>query len=188
MQSCQHSRCVCHGLHAEPHIAQHETVCGRALVSHVCAVQVSKQVELSVLQVDAKVLLGDRRLHITLARVWAALTAWEKTRLVWMFVHSGLTISQIKQELEDDIESLKVRLTAVGCLHRSGFRAQSHMWQLLFPCIGCCIQLYVISLEPLLQALWSTCCLRLKFISQGLRYQRIPPSQVSEILIFTETC
>ncbi|KAL3148336.1 hypothetical protein ABBQ38_013794 [Trebouxia sp. C0009 RCD-2024] len=58
-------------------------------------------------KVDAKVLLGDRRLHITLARVWAALTAWEKTRLVWMFVHSGLTISQIKQELEDDIESLK---------------------------------------------------------------------------------
>lgn len=59
-------------------------------------------------QVDAKVLLGDRRLHITLARVWASLSSWEKVKLVWMFVHSGLTLSKLKEDLAEEIESMKV--------------------------------------------------------------------------------
>lgn len=117
MQSCQRSRYLPWFACRTAHTTARDTVWSCPYVVHVCAAQVSKQVELSVLQVDAKVLLGDRRLHITLARVWAALTAWEKTRLVWMFVHSGLTMSKIKQDLADEIESLKVCLTAVGCLH-----------------------------------------------------------------------
>lgn len=70
-------------------------------------------------QVEAKVLLGDRRLHITLARVWASLSSWEKAKLMWMFVHSGLTVSKIKKDIADDIEKLKVCLPAArGLLHR----------------------------------------------------------------------
>lgn len=75
----------------------------------------ARQTGLYVMQVDAKVLLGDRRLHITLARVWASLTAWEKTRLVWMFVHSGLTMSKIKQDVAEEIENLKV-LDCCACI------------------------------------------------------------------------
>lgn len=60
------------------------------------------------MQVDAKVLLGDRQCHITLARVWVSLSSWEKTKLLWSFVHSGLTVSKIKQDIADDIENLKV--------------------------------------------------------------------------------
>ena len=59
-------------------------------------------------QVDAKVLLGDRRLHITLARVWASLSSWQKVKLVWMFIHSGLTLSKLKEDLAEEIESTKV--------------------------------------------------------------------------------
>lgn len=64
------------------------------------------------MQVEAKVLLGDRRLHITLARVWGSLSSWEKAKLMWMFVHSGLTVSKIKKDIAEDIEKLKVCLPA----------------------------------------------------------------------------
>ena len=75
----------------------------------------AKQLELVVVQVEAQILLGDRRLHITLARVWGSLSSWEKTKLMWMFVHSGLTVSKIKQDISDDIEKLKVCLAAHAC-------------------------------------------------------------------------
>lgn len=75
------------------------------------AVQVSKaDGAVHYVQVEAKVLLGDRRLHITLARVWASLSSWEKAKLMWTFVHSGLTISKIKKDIAEDIEKLKVCL------------------------------------------------------------------------------
>ena len=151
------SRRVCRCLNIEQHIKQHETESDHASV--LCTSVQHKLQSRSVLQVDAKVLLGDRRLHITLARVWAALTAWEKTRLVWMFVHSGLTVSKIKQEIADEIENLKVRLTAVDRMHLGAYWAQirhcsglgllhyvTASW--LLHCK--CIQLYAMPLKPLL--------------------------------------
>ncbi len=59
------------------------------------------------LQVDAKMMFGDRLLHITLARVWAALSTWEKMKLVWTLVHTGVSMPD-KDELKEELESMKV--------------------------------------------------------------------------------
>ena len=59
------------------------------------------------LQVDAKMMFGDRLLHITLARVWAALSTWEKMKLVWTLVHEGVSMPD-KDELKEELESMKV--------------------------------------------------------------------------------
>ncbi len=64
------------------------------------------------LQVDAKVLLGDRQLHITLARVWDALSSWEKMKLVWTLVHTGLNMPD-KEELAEELEGMKVPYNSI---------------------------------------------------------------------------
>ena len=52
-------------------------------------------------------MFGDRLLHITLARVWAALSAWEKVKLIWTLVHTGLSMPD-KEELKEELETMKV--------------------------------------------------------------------------------
>lgn len=92
------------------------------------------------MQVEAKVLLGDRRLHITLARVWGSLSSWEKAKLMWMFVHSGLTVSKFKQDIADDIEKLKVCLAAARCIIvQVGLMQTECMTCCVSPGLLCCI-------------------------------------------------
>ena len=109
-----HSNRVLPWPHIQPYIKQDLAHLQQVLIGMQ---PTAKQLELWVVQVEAKVLLGDRRLHITLARVWGSLSPWEKAKLMWMFVHSGLTVSKIKQDIADDIEKLKVCLAAARRLH-----------------------------------------------------------------------
>ena len=52
-------------------------------------------------------MFGDRNLHITLARVWAALSSWEKMRLIWTLIHTGINMPS-KEEIAEELEAMKV--------------------------------------------------------------------------------
>lgn len=56
--------------------------------------------------VGACVVLGDRPLKITLARVWAALSAWEKLKLTGSLLWTGLNMIDA-DELRSEIEKMK---------------------------------------------------------------------------------
>ena len=56
------------------------------------------------LQVDAKVVLGDRLVSITLARAWASLTRWQRMRLLWDLMRLGGSSSS-QDQLTDKLES-----------------------------------------------------------------------------------
>ena len=58
------------------------------------------------LQMGAKVVLGDRPVHVTIARLWAALSIFEKTRFIWQMLITGLLPDP--KEISDTVESLKV--------------------------------------------------------------------------------
>ena len=55
-----------------------------------------------------KIVLGDRPVHITIARLWAALSILEKTRFIWQMLITGLLPDP--KEISETVESLKVRL------------------------------------------------------------------------------
>ena len=55
---------------------------------------------------DAMICLGDRPVHITIARVWAALSAWEKVKFIFMMIHSGFSVPDA-EEMRKLIEELK---------------------------------------------------------------------------------
>ena len=56
--------------------------------------------------VGASVLLGDRPVDITIARVWAALSTWHKVKFVYTLLRSGFERSET-EELKKLIEELK---------------------------------------------------------------------------------
>lgn len=56
----------------------------------------------------ANVVLGDRPVTVTLARVWGALRLWEKLKLTGMLLWTGLTLFD-GSSLKKEIESLKAR-------------------------------------------------------------------------------
>ena len=58
------------------------------------------------LQVDAKVVLGDRLVSITLARAWASLTRWQRMRLLWDLMRLGGSSSS-QDQLSDKLESYR---------------------------------------------------------------------------------
>lgn len=59
------------------------------------------------LQMGAKVVLGDRPVHVTIARLWAALSMFEKTKFIWQMLVTGLLPDS--KEISETVESLKVR-------------------------------------------------------------------------------
>ena len=95
------SACELHGC-----VAQRYTVMG-CVCCNLISVECSHATGIPNLQVDAKMMFGDRLLHITLARVWAALSTWEKMKLVWTLVHTGVSMPD-KDELKEELESMKV--------------------------------------------------------------------------------
>ena len=58
------------------------------------------------LQVDAKVVLGDRLVSVTLARAWASLTQWQRMRLLWDLMRLGGSSSS-QDQLTDKLESYR---------------------------------------------------------------------------------
>jgi pheromone shutdown protein TraB len=61
----------------------------------------------------AQVVLGDRPVTITLARVWGALTSWEKFKLTGSLLWAGLTMFD-SSALKKDIERLKASDSGEG--------------------------------------------------------------------------
>lgn len=55
----------------------------------------------------AEVVLGDRPVDVTLARVWGALTTWDRVRLLASMLGTGAAASVAPGKLKDEIESLK---------------------------------------------------------------------------------
>lgn len=60
--------------------------------------------------VDAQVVLGDRPLDITLARVWWALTLWEKFKLTSSLLREGIWMLDTSK-MKDEVERMKVGLS-----------------------------------------------------------------------------
>eukprot|EP00891_Asterochloris_glomerata_P007507 jgi/Astpho2/7507/Aster-x1441 len=56
--------------------------------------------------VDAKVVLGDRLVSVTLARAWASLTQWQRMRLLWDLMRLGGSSSS-QDQLTDKLESYR---------------------------------------------------------------------------------
>lgn len=54
--------------------------------------------------------LGDRPVQITLVRTWAALSLWQKVKLVFSLVYSGINVPDA-EELAQMVEELKARHT-----------------------------------------------------------------------------
>ena len=52
-------------------------------------------------------MLGDRRLHITVARVWGNLSYWDKLRLVSTLLYTGI-LPASKEEMTKEMEKMKV--------------------------------------------------------------------------------
>ena len=48
-------------------------------------------------------MLGDRRLHITIARVWASLSLREKIKLMYSLAQAGL-----RPPTKEEVENMKV--------------------------------------------------------------------------------
>ena len=66
------------------------------------------------LQVGAQIMLGDRRLHITVARVWGNLSYWDKLRLVSTLLYTGIRPAS-KDEITKEMEKMKVCQLAHVC-------------------------------------------------------------------------
>ncbi|KAK9806486.1 hypothetical protein WJX73_002146 [Symbiochloris irregularis] len=56
-------------------------------------------------QIGAKIMLGDRLVSITLARTWAALSAWQKIRFVFELLITGISVPS--QEIEKLLSSME---------------------------------------------------------------------------------
>ena len=56
---------------------------------------------------NAQVVLGDRPLTVTLARVWAALSLWEKFKLSGQLLWTGLSLLD-REDMKAEIERMKV--------------------------------------------------------------------------------
>lgn len=82
-------------------------------------------------KVDAKMMFGDRLLHITLARVWAALSTWEKMKLVWTLVHTGVSMPD-KDELKEELESMKETDAVTAAIKELGQQFPSLLEPLIF--------------------------------------------------------
>lgn len=54
----------------------------------------------------AKIVLADRPVHVTIARMWAGLSGWEKMRLCWSILRDTLQLPS-SEELSELVESLK---------------------------------------------------------------------------------
>lgn len=57
-------------------------------------------------EVDARLVLGDRPLHITLARVWGALGWWKKLKLVGMLLWTGVYAGD-SATIRSEVEAMK---------------------------------------------------------------------------------
>lgn len=57
-------------------------------------------------KINAKVVLGDRPLQVTLARLWARLSAWDRVCLVVQLLFQGLKMPD-KEELQQMLEEMK---------------------------------------------------------------------------------
>lgn len=57
-------------------------------------------------KIGAKVVLGDRPLRVTLARLWASLSLWDRAWLVGTLLFTGLKLPG-KEELDEMLEGLK---------------------------------------------------------------------------------
>ncbi|KAK9821609.1 hypothetical protein WJX81_006916 [Elliptochloris bilobata] len=57
-------------------------------------------------KVGAKVLLGDRPISVTLARIWAALSAWERSHFIWNLLTCGDISAEAVEQLRGSPESL----------------------------------------------------------------------------------
>lgn len=82
-------------------------------------------------KVDAKMCFGDRLLHITLARVWAALSSWEKVKLVWTLVHTGLSMPD-KKQLAEELEAMKETDAITAAIKELGQTFPSLLTPLIF--------------------------------------------------------
>jgi pheromone shutdown-related protein TraB len=70
-------------------------------------------------QVGARVSLGDRNLSITLARTWAALSRWQKARLMWDVLRSSMYVDRdsLLKEVEaarKETDALTLMIEEVG--------------------------------------------------------------------------
>ena len=67
----------------------------------------------------AKLFLGDRPVGITIKRTWAALTTWDKIKLVFSFVSEATFLPQA-EELKDLVEQLKSSDMVTECIKEMG--------------------------------------------------------------------
>lgn len=58
------------------------------------------------MQVGAQIMLGDRLVSVTLARTWAALSAWHKIRFIWELLITGITVPS--KEIEKLLSNMEV--------------------------------------------------------------------------------
>ncbi|KAL4428296.1 hypothetical protein ABPG75_002385 [Micractinium tetrahymenae] len=57
--------------------------------------------------VGARYVLGDRPISVTVARMWASLSGWEKAQLLCSLLYTAARSKADKQELQQEIERLK---------------------------------------------------------------------------------
>ena len=98
-------------LRQQPRLESHLSHLFRPVLHVACgglSAQIQPEVEHSHLwlQVDAKVVLGDRLVSITLARAWAGLTRWQRMRLLWDLMRLGGSSSS-QDQLTDKLESYR---------------------------------------------------------------------------------
>lgn len=65
-------------------------------------------------QSGARIVLGDRLVSVTLARTWAALSAWQKVRFVTELLITGISVPS--NEIEKLLSSMEVRHPLIFCL------------------------------------------------------------------------
>lgn len=104
-------------------------------------------------QVDAKMMFGDRNLHITVARVWASLSSWEKFKLIWTLVHTGVNMPS-KEEIAEELEAMKVQ----------------HAWPVILTvcATGACNSLMLFSSHTFLKSITLGPCNRLSIMCAPL--------------------
>lgn len=62
------------------------------------------------MQIGSRVSLGDRLVSITIQRTWAALSRWEKLRLVFELIFSGLFGGKDEAELIESLTEVGIAL------------------------------------------------------------------------------
>ena len=91
-------------------------------------------------QVGARVVLGDRRVSVTIARAWASLSAWERVCFLSSLLFSGLTVS--RKGIEEGLKDLEASAPCSCCLQFR--RAPSCQLEIVGEtglCCGlCCLQ------------------------------------------------